>query len=827
MVFSQPSSPVLKARKQRRALYSKVLYTVAAAVSVVWFFRYVLLDGSPREQIEQPLANATQAATPAPLKTPLSTVQLSFANVTRPALDANPLSLHNHHAQILDSPSLAAIFPVTAAALPDLDGILRTLLQHGNNSSLTEVILITPRQHFVKTRHAVQHMISDEAEIDVEISIEPWPLRGSQDIAVIEAARRCSTDWVLLLDERGLKDISLGAKATLLLSDRLSTAFPVGPRGVNYYLDGITCVSSSATPREAAYLVPPMVFPTRLFPPALESLAGADTWATLGDYVSRSTSKLSGGLVIGSSDDFAPEWCYRYAPIGLNGARMFIHPALEPAENIPDIQAPGVDQHASIGTFLFVSSTSDLPYVSPVICGLLRRGHHVTLMVQEAEHVQLVSECDLPIGIFTSDKKQLNDPSVHLSEEPDVIISTSFEGVLSPPQLLSIVARYPVATHVSLPQEDLRYIDWMLALDLEEWQNWHMPQIELSVITNDRPHSLRRLFRSLSDARYFGDRPNLRINVERSADDETLRMADEYMWEHGNVFQHHRVIHGGLLTAVVESWYPKGNDSYGLILEDDVELSPLFYAYAKLSLLRYRYGKQKNRSPNLFGISLYQQKNLELLPDGRHFFDARTLFTAAGLHHPHTPYLSQIPCSWGALYFPEHWREFHAYLTTRFSEAVWPLRQTVVPGVRSNRWARSWKKYFIELVYLRGYVMLYPNYADFVSLSTNHLEVGSHVKDVPTDVYLRKKRLFNLPLMPLPSTDAALYPSLPATGLLELPEERLPDWDALPVLDLLGEIVDLDTISQRGTKQRAQLTGCERPPAQAHNVQELLCTGRS
>lgn len=42
------------------------------------------------------------------------------------------------------------------------------------------------------------------------------------------------------------------------------------------------------------------------------------------------------------------------------------------------------------------------------------------------------------------------------------------------------------------------------------------------------------------------------------------------------------------MAAIVESWYPYGNDSYGLLLEDDVELSPLFYAWIKMSILKYR-----------------------------------------------------------------------------------------------------------------------------------------------------------------------------------------------------------------------------------------------
>ena len=81
----------------------------------------------------------------------------------------------------------------------------------------------------------------------------------------------------------------------------------------------------------------------------------------------------------------------------------------------------------------------------------------------------------------------------------------------------------------------------------------------------------------------------LRVNTEQTADVLTLHMVDTYEWPHGDVFFHRRIVHGGLMAAVVESWYPHGNDTYGLILEDDVELSPLFYAWAKMTLLRYRW----------------------------------------------------------------------------------------------------------------------------------------------------------------------------------------------------------------------------------------------
>ncbi|KAF9453518.1 hypothetical protein P691DRAFT_658253, partial [Macrolepiota fuliginosa MF-IS2] len=342
--------------------------------------------------------------------------------------------------------------------------------------------------------------------------------------------------------------------------------------------------------------------------------------------------------------------------------------------------------------------------------------------------------------------------------------------------------------------------------------DWHTPELTFSIITFNRPQSLQRLLHSLSTALYFGDDTlHIRFNIEKEADDETKRLAQSFSWTHGPLQIHQRIVHGGLLSAIVESWYPHGNDSYGILLEDDVELSPLFYAWVKMNLLKYRYGTPSNISPNLFGISLYQQKNLELPIDGRRPFDAHTLFSSHSPPIPrNTPYLSSIPCSWGAVYFPEHWREFHSYLSTRLNTSINTDTDAeqdlstggdpIVPNTRSHKWKHSWKKFFIELVHLRGYVMLYPNYASFTSLSTNHLEAGSHVRPAMSP---EKRKLFVLPLMQLPPISASPL----ATGLLDLPREQLPHLPDLPVLNLTGCITTQDTLLQVGRQRVKELGG--------------------
>lgn len=332
-------------------------------------------------------------------------------------------------------------------------------------------------------------------------------------------------------------------------------------------------------------------------------------------------------------------------------------------------------------------------------------------------------------------------------------------------------------------------------------------------MTNDRPASLERLLTALESAHYFGDDVSLALNLEQTADRATQKLVDGFEWNAGPVTLRHRIILGGLMPAIVESWYPSSNDSYGVFLEDDVEVSPLFYGWLKMTILYYRYSSEemRARSSRLFGVSLYQQKMIELRPEGRRPFDAHEMFSQMSLES-NLPYLSQIPCSWGAAYFPEIWKEFHSFLSLRLSEISLPISETIVPEIRSNSWPRSWKKYIIELIYMRGYVMLYPNYPNFASLSTNHLEKGTHIKQTELDI--KKKSQFIVPLMNR------------SESLLDLPQGKLPPWDNLPLIDLWGSIATDEEVVERGWQTTAQLDSCppfrlDVPPT--FNARELLC----
>ncbi|OJA19923.1 hypothetical protein AZE42_03770 [Rhizopogon vesiculosus] len=353
-------------------------------------------------------------------------------------------------------------------------------------------------------------------------------------------------------------------------------------------------------------------------------------------------------------------------------------------------------------------------------------------------------DCTLNRSTFSHTTPTFDHWLESLNTSPDVVFALDVDDFLTVTLTMVLLRyRYRETTLIRLPRADIPYSDWVDSLVLRELR---------------------------TSARYFEERVGLRFNLEQTTELETLRIIQDFEWHHGDVFVHRRAKHGGLLPAVVESW------SRVLCTDQD--------DYPEVP----RHGEPENISP----------------PET---FDARVLFTSEGVPNSSTPYLSQIPCSWGAVYFPEHWREFHDHLFIR-------LFENVVPGVRSNMWVKSWKKYFIELVYLRGYVMLYPNYT---SLSTNHLEVGAHVKDQPEEGYLRKKAFFILPLMSLPNASLLYSPCL-----LDLPEHVLHSLSSLPVLDLMGRLSSTSEVVERGAHRRAELTGCS-DAVPTYDARALMC----
>ncbi|CAL9203281.1 unnamed protein product [Musa hybrid cultivar] len=329
---------------------------------------------------------------------------------------------------------------------------------------------------------------------------------------------------------------------------------------------------------------------------------------------------------------------------------------------------------------------------------------------------------------------------------------------------------------------------WMADLRPTALPNWNRMQITVNIITQNRAASLQRLLRSLQNAYYLGDEVRLSFNMDSKVDEETLKVVGSFQWAQGPKFIRRRIIQGGLIRAVSESWYPSSDDEFGLLLEDDIEVSPYYYLWIKYALLAYHYDPQVSL-PELSSISLYTPRLVEVVKE-RPKWNATEFFKNI---HPNTPYLHQLPCSWGAVFFPRQWREFYAYMNARFTEDA-KQNPVQIPKSRTNGWQASWKKFLIDMMYLRGYVSLYPNFPNQASFSTNHMEPGAHIS-AKDNVVKHKKEDFEVPLMRDDFTKL-------------LPSGKMPPASRLPALNLFNQAVSLKGLKAAGAKLRQDVISC-------------------
>ena len=270
--------------------------------------------------------------------------------------------------------------------------------------------------------------------------------------------------------------------------------------------------------------------------------------------------------------------------------------------------------------------------------------------------------------------------------------------------------------------ERVSRLRWIFSLDAESIRNWSVPRFTINVITQRRVASLGRLTKSLLSSDYYGQEVDLSFAVdydEGELNRDVLQHVRDIDWPHGRKVVRHRTSTAGLVKHVMESWYPGDERDYVVMLEDDVSVSAQWFHYAKFMLLASVYSSSPTAPGQLVGISLYTPRILELQYPRRHINFDKYLDST-------TPFLYQLPCSWGEIIFPGMWMELQRYVELR--EANPTNEAYFVPGSASNTWTGSWKRYWIELMYGHGFVMLYPNFFNQTSFSTNHLEKGKHIQ---------------------------------------------------------------------------------------------------
>lgn len=144
----------------------------------------------------------------------------------------------------------------------------------------------------------------------------------------------------------------------------------------------------------------------------------------------------------------------------------------------------------------------------------------------------------------------------------------------------------------------------------------------VKVLTFNRIESLRRCLRSLAAAEYAGDRVNLHLLLDHfgaingsdalvdgklNESRRILDLIDGFDWVHGEKLVHYRTGNVGLQAQWLEAWWPVSDDDFAFVVEDDLEVSPLYYKYLRALILKYYYDAS-NYSPLIYGVSLQRPR---------------------------------------------------------------------------------------------------------------------------------------------------------------------------------------------------------------------------
>ncbi|KAJ1283379.1 hypothetical protein BS78_03G124200 [Paspalum vaginatum] len=268
----------------------------------------------------------------------------------------------------------------------------------------------------------------------------------------------------------------------------------------------------------------------------------------------------------------------------------------------------------------------------------------------------------------------------------------------------------------------------------------------IKLLAYDRPAALRRCLRSLAAADYDGDRVALHVLLDHrppnssfsslAASHEILAFVDAFPWPHGDKRVHYRAANAGLQAQWIEAWWPGSDDEFAFVVEDDLQVSPLYYRFLKRLVMTYYYDPA-NYSPYVFGASLQRPRFVAGKHGNKIQLDSETRL-----------FLYQMVGTWGQLLFPKSWKEFRLWYDEHKTNGLKPILQ----GMKTTGWykkmgERIWTPWFIKFVHSRGYFNIYTNFLKERALSVSHRDAGvNYGKSVgPDSTLLDGKNLdFNL-----------------------------------------------------------------------------------
>ncbi|KAJ3676555.1 hypothetical protein LUZ60_003967 [Juncus effusus] len=279
----------------------------------------------------------------------------------------------------------------------------------------------------------------------------------------------------------------------------------------------------------------------------------------------------------------------------------------------------------------------------------------------------------------------------------------------------------------------------------------------IKVLAYGRLPSLKRCLDSLSRADYGSDRVHLHvyldhfkipepknlsyINQKLKSEHEIIDFLLSFNWPYGDLKVHYRSGNVGLQAQWIEAWLPVSDDEFAFVVEDDLELSQLYYKFLKSAIMKYYYDKS-NYNPSVFGITLQRPRFV----GGKHG-------NKIDLDSEEQIFLYQMVGTWGQLLFPKPWREFRKWYDDHKSKDIKPILQGMVTtGWYKKMGERIWTPWFIKFIHSKSYFNIYTNFGKERALSVSHRDAGvNYGKNAGPDSVLITKMPLDINLFEMKS----------------------------------------------------------------------------
>ncbi|KAG9445850.1 hypothetical protein H6P81_011978 [Aristolochia fimbriata] len=252
----------------------------------------------------------------------------------------------------------------------------------------------------------------------------------------------------------------------------------------------------------------------------------------------------------------------------------------------------------------------------------------------------------------------------------------------------------------------------------------------IKVLAYNRITSLSRCLQSLAKADYGQDHVDLHVfidhfkelNPENQSEilnerigesHKILEFVEQFSWTFGKKFVHYRTVNVGLQAQWLEAWWPSSDDEFAFVVEDDLEVSPLYYRFLRILISTYYYNPV-NFSPSIYGASLQRPRFVAGKHGNKLELDSETRL-----------FLYQMVGTWGQLLFPKPWKEFRLWYDTHKANGIKPILQGMVTtGWYKKMGERIWTPWFIKFIQSRGYFNIYTNFPQQRALSVSHRDAG-------------------------------------------------------------------------------------------------------